>query len=148
MIPYPGKTLTDLAVRIATDIAPATSSNFAQADSGLISGLLLSMAQDYERAVFNPMTDIDEIKTLCRQVLDLPEAERAQFDALNGCEDFLNAEPTSLMLGDVTALHARALDLLIQIHTWAELHHAEINLAVWQLLRRHSERHKFDIPGP
>ena len=46
---------------VATDILPATNSNFAQADSGLISGLLLSMAQDYERAVFNPMADIDEI---------------------------------------------------------------------------------------
>jgi len=148
MIPFPGRTLADLAMRIATDIAPATTSNFAQADSGLITGLLLGMAQDYERAVFNPMQDIDEIKTLCRHIIDLPEEARAGFEGLSACEDFVNAEPASLMLSDVTALHAQALDLLIQIHSWAELHHAEVNLAVWQLLRRHSERHKFDIPGP
>ncbi len=148
MIPYPGKTLTDLAVRIATDIAPATNNNFAQADSGLITGLLLSMAQDYERAVFNPMADIDDIKALCRHLRDLSDAEREGFDALQACTAFLEAEPASLMLSDVTALHAQALNLLIDIHRWAEDHNDDINLAVWRLLRRHSERHKFDIPGP
>ncbi len=148
MIPYPAKTLTDLAVRIATDIAPATNNNFAAADSGLITGLLLSMAQDYERAVYNPMADIEEIKALCEDILALPAADSAALQALPECREFLDAESASLMLSDVTALHARGLELLISIHSWAEEHHADINLAVWQLLRRHSERNKFDTPGP
>ena len=148
MIPYPGKTIADLALRIATDIAPATNSNFAQADSGLITGLLLAVAQDYERAVFNPMADIDEIRVLCQQIIELPEADREKFTAMPACEAFVDAQPRSLMLADVTALHAQALNLLIDIHTWAEEHHDNLNLEVWRLLRRHSERHKFDIPGP
>ena len=45
MIPAPGKTLADLALRIMTDLAPELGSNFAQADAGLIAGLLLTMAQ-------------------------------------------------------------------------------------------------------
>ena len=148
MIPFPAKTLTDLAVRIVTDIAPATSNNFAQADSGLITGLLLTIAQDYERAVHSPMADIDEIKALCGELLELPEAEREGFNELAACRALQEAQPASLMLSDVTALHAQALNLLIDIHSWAELHHESMNLKVWQLLRRHSERHKFDVPMP
>ncbi len=148
MIPYPGQTLRDLALRIATDIAPATQTPFAAADSGLLTGLLLAMAQDYERAIYNPMADIDDVRQLCRQMLALEDEARPDFDALAECAQLLEAEPASLMLEDVTALHAQALNLLIVIHSWAEVHHATIDLAAWQVLRRYSERHKFDIPGP
>ena len=66
MIPQPGRVLTDLAVKLAMSIAPETTSSFAMANTGLISMLMLSLAQDSERAVANRMADIEEMKTLFR----------------------------------------------------------------------------------
>jgi len=148
MIPVPGKTLTDIALRVATSLAPAASNNYAAADAGIITGLLLTLAQDYERSIDSPMQDIAEIKLLCAELLSLPEDTLEDFDGAPACLSFIDVQPASFKLADVTTLHAQALKLLIDIHTWAELHDEGINLQVWQLLRRHSERNKFDIPGP
>jgi len=148
MIPYPRQTLTDIAVRIATHLMPATSSSYAQADSGLVTALLLTLAQDFERAIFNRMADIDEVKSLCSQIRDIPASDRAELPSQSELDDFARQLPGSLMFADVNALHARAFEILIGIHSWAEAHHPDMALQVWELLRRHSERNKFDIPGP
>jgi hypothetical protein len=146
VIPVPGKSLTDIAVRIVTDLVPAIQTNYGQADGNLISALLLTMAQDYERAVYNRMQDIEEIKQLCSQCLDgsnntdLPDREALQ--------SFIERQPDSLRLAHVTQCHGQAFELLISLHRWAEAHDEGVNLEIWRLLRRHSERNKFDIPGP
>lgn len=148
MIPVPGKALTDLAIRIATHLVPNTQSTFAQADGQLITALLLSMAQDFERAVYNRMADIDEIKGICRTLSTLDKSDLTQLSVLSEAVAFQAKTPASLMLADVTALHAEGFELLIAIHAWAEQYHAELDLQIWRLLRRHSERNKFEIPGP
>jgi len=148
MIPYPSNTLADLAMRVARDIAPTTNNPFSQADSALVAGLLLSMAQDYERSIYNPMTDIDEIKQLCKDILEAQSTAQHHFPGVSQCEAFLDRVPSSLRLADVIELHASALQLLEDIHIWAEQHDPALNRSVWQLLRRHSERNKFDVPGP
>ena len=61
---------------------------------------------------------------------------------------FLSKEPASLQLADVNALHDEAFSLLIDLHAWAEQQDESLNLAIWRLLRDHSERNKFEIPGP
>jgi len=147
VIPSPSQSLTDLAVRIATHLMPEITSNYAQADSGLISGLLLTFAQDFERTIYNRMTDIDEIKALCLKLRELPEGKREGLPPQVDLDEFIAQTPPTLMLADVNAVHAQALELLIGIHCWAERDNPDIDLEVWRLLRRHSERNKFEVPG-
>jgi hypothetical protein len=148
MIPSPGKTLQDLATRIVTHLVPATHSNFAQADGALLYMLLLSISQDYERAAFNRMADIDEIKALCRNLLAQPLAQQPGDAMQASMQSLLAQTPASLMLKDLTQFHADAFELLIELHAWAERNDSNLNLEIWRLLRRHSERNKFDVPGP
>ena len=150
MIPVPSKSLTDIAVRIATHLTPAIQTNYGQADGNLISALLLTMAQDYERAVYNRMQDIEEIKQLCAQCLPqfTEQSDSTDLPDRQALSAFIDRQPDSLMLAHVTECHAQAFELLISLHSWAEEHNETVNLGIWQLLRRHSERNKFDIPGP
>ena len=76
MIPQPAATLADLAMRISTHIGPATTDNFAQADCGLITGLLLAMAQDVERAVDNRMQDLAQMKASSSRLLATPRVQQ------------------------------------------------------------------------
>ncbi|XOV84468.1 MAG: hypothetical protein ACFHXK_04990 [bacterium] len=144
MINQPGAQLRDLAVRVATHVLPDVASAYGQADAGLISGLLMSLAQDFERAAFNRMTDINEIQDLVKAALaggrGLPDPQKARTLA--------DAAPASLHLRDLDELHARAFTYLIVLHAWAETHDAALNQAIWALLRRHTERNRFDVAGP
>ena len=141
MIPEPSQTLADLAQRIATHILPELSSEFAQADAGMILSMLLTLSQDYERAIDARMQDISEMRDL---FATLPE----QYPDTRRCQDYIDQAPSSLHLPDVNALHGEGLRLLIDVHAWAERHDDSTNAAVWALLRRHSERHKFDLAMP
>ena len=140
MIPAPGKTLADLALRIMTDLAPELGSNFSQADAGLITGLLLTMAQDYERAVDNRMRDMADMRALFAGLdTEVPGAD--------GRQAFLAKTPASFRLNDITALHAEGFERLIELHAWAETADPELDAAIWAFLRAHSERNKFDLPN-
>ena len=144
MINQPGTQLRDLAIRIATHVLPDMTSAYGQADAGLISGLLMALAQDFERAAFNRMTDIEEIQQLFKVALE----NHQNLPATQAMASFTHATPISLHLHDLDQLHARGFGLLIELHTWAEAHNTELNQAIWLLLRRHSERNKFDVNGP
>lgn len=146
MIPRPTIALADLATRIVTHIAPQLTSKFAQADSALISGLLLTMAHDYENGVYNRMADIDEVKEL----FNLAITQGAEHPTVNleKLREFIGQTPESLRLADVTCFHAQGFELLISLHTWAEQHDENLNLEIWRFLRRHAERNKFDTVGP
>lgn len=144
MINQPGTQLRDLAIRIATHVLPDMTSAYGQADAGLISGLLMALAQDFERAAFNRMTDIEEIQHLLKGVVEADQ----NMPATQAMEAFTDAVPTSLHLRDLDQLHARGFELLIELHTWAEANDAQLNHAIWSLLRRHSERNKFEVSGP
>ena len=141
MIPEPSQTLIDIATRIATHLIPETQSKFAQADAGLIAGLLLAMGQDFERAIANRLTDIDEVKAIIKKC---PE----HAPGYENYVDFLKEQPASYHLNDVNTLHNLAFEHLIELHAWTETNHLEsLNVDIWQLLRRHSERNKFELPG-
>ena len=139
MIPKPQATLTSIATRIATHILPVAGSDFAQADAGLITQLLFTAAEDFERAVEVRMQDIKDVKAVLRaNADDLPDQTWL---------DLLDKEPASLNVSDVTTLHDEALTILIALHAWAEsLEDQTLNLELWRLLRAHSERHKYSLP--
>ena len=40
--------------------------------------------------------------------------------------------------------HAEGLDLLIELHAWAEAHNTKLDQSIWSFLLNHTEREKFD----
>ena len=138
MIPKPTQTLTDLATRIATHILPNCEAEYAQADSGLLVGLLLTTAQEFERSIECRMQDINDLKNLFGNFATVLPADIAW-------EALLQQQPESFYLSDVNQLHGEFLDIFIQLHSWAEqTHQAEFETAAWAFLRRHTERHKYE----
>lgn len=133
MIPAPGRALNDLAMRLLLTIAPQTANTFAAADSMLVGQLMLTLSQEFERAVATRMQDIDELRELFSQAPT--DASRSRF-ATN--------TPASLHLQDVNALHDEGMRLLIELQTEVELTDPDLNLRIWLFLRAHSERHKFN----
>lgn len=140
MIPQPARVLTDLAVKLAMSIAPETTSSFAMANTGLISMLMLSLAQDSERAVANRMADIDDMKALFLSI-DAQPGPGADLRAA-----YCDGAPLGLHLSEMDAFHGEGLKLLIDLHAWAEAHSPPLDQAIWRFLRAHTERNKFDLP--
>lgn len=133
MIPEPGRALTDLATRLLLTIAPQTANTFAAADSMLVGQLMLTLSQEFERAIATRMQDIDELRELF-----------ARAPAHTARSSFATASPASLHLRDVNRLHDEGMHLLIELHADVELTNTDLDLRIWQFLRAHSERHKFD----
>ncbi|MEZ5559637.1 MAG: hypothetical protein R3E86_13970 [Pseudomonadales bacterium] len=143
MIPHPGKALADLAVKLASSIAPETNSSFAMANTGLISMLMLALSQDSERAVANRMTDLSALHALFAEA-----AARYPDAPQTGARlSFCKRSPASLLLSDVDAVHADGFSLLIDLHAWAEQHAAELNAQIWDFLLAHTERNRYELPG-
>ena len=140
MITTPGKALGDLAMKLAMSVAPETSSAYVMANAGMIAVLLQAIGQDSERAVANRLQDIAEIKVLFTLITDM-EDEAPNPGAR---EAFLERVPPSMHLSDVTMVHAEGLNLLIELHAWAEANNAELNQSIWTFLLNHTERDKFE----
>jgi hypothetical protein len=143
VIPQPAQALADLAVKLATGIAPETTSSYAMANTGLISMLLLALSQDHDRAAANRMADIGDMQTLFRDVARMhPSAPGAA-----ARDAFCNGAPAGLRISELDAFHAEGLAALIDLHAWAEVHDAELSLEIWDFLEQHTERNRFDLPG-
>ncbi len=136
MITTPGKALADLAMKLALSIAPETSSAYVMANAGMIALLLQALGQDSERAVANRLADIAEIKALFAAE-GAPNTNASR-------ETFLNREPQSLHFSDVMTHHADGLNLLIELHAWAEANNPKLDQLIWSFLLNHTERDKFD----
>ncbi len=135
MIPEPGKALADLAGKLALGVLPEVGSTYGMANAGLISLLMSALAEDFERAVANRFADVAELRDLFARASAAPgSAERA---------DFATSEPASLALADVSAWHGEAMQLLIELHRWAEQADAAVDREIWQFLYRHTERNRF-----
>ena len=136
MIHNPSQVIQDIAMRMATRVIPELASEYAQADTGLLIGLLGTLSQSYERAAYNLDLDIRDIKALF---------ERAPKDDARA--SYLESQAASLHLKDLTAFHDQGQHLLIELHAWAEENDPALDQAIWKYLRESSERHKFDLPG-
>jgi hypothetical protein len=144
MIPHPGAALTDLAVKLVQSIGPETRSAYATANTGLISMLLLAMAQDHDRAAANRIADIEDLQALfARAAAAHPDAPDSQVRAA-----FCAGAPAGLRISELDPYHAEGMAALIDLHAWAELHDSALNRAIWDFLRTHTERNRFDLPGP
>lgn len=141
MIPQPSKSLSDLAIKLATAIAPETTSRFALSNTGMISMLLLALAQDSERAVANRMADIEDMRALFQS----DAAAAAPGADLRAT--YCSRSPDGLLLSQMDTFHAQGFELLIELHAWAEGRDPALDAAIWELLRTHTERNKFELPS-
>ena len=142
MIIKPSQSLSDITQRLLTQILPDISNEFNQADTALISQLLATFAEEFERSVDIHMQDIQDMQTLFTNV---PE-HYPQQAPLN---EYCAAKPASWHLQDVTSFHAKGFEYLIALHSWTEEQDiTQLNQEIWQLLRSHAERHKFSIGVP
>jgi hypothetical protein len=144
MIPQPAKSLADLAMKLATGIAPEAGSTYAMANAGMMSMLLLAMAQDHDRAAANRMADIADMQALFRS----PAAQRAAAPGATQRAAFAEGAPAGLRISELDAFHAAGFAALIDLHAWAESNDAALSLAIWDFLKAHTERNRFDLPGP
>lgn len=143
MIPHPAKALADLAVKLAQSIAPETSSPYAMANTGLISMLLLAMAQDSDRAAANRAADIEDMKRLFAGAAEThPDAPGSAARA-----HFCAGAPAGLRISELDAFHVQGMAALIDLHAWAETHAPPLSYEIWDFLLAHTERNRFDLPG-
>lgn len=139
MIPRGSRALGDLAMKLAMSIAPETRSTYAAANTMLVSSLMQCLAQDYDRAVEVRMQDIRDLREIFADA-----AARAPAGIANRIPDFLAAEPKSLRITDIDALHAQGLEILIALHAHAEdAADAALDRRIWDFLERHADRHAF-----
>jgi hypothetical protein len=144
MIPKPAQALADLALKLATGIAPETASAYAQANTGMISALLLALAQDSERATANRLDDIADMKHLFSDAARLfPSAAGADARAA-----FCADAPAGYRISELDAFHARGMVALIDLHAWSERHAPPLAQRIWDFLRAHTERNRFDVAAP
>lgn len=143
MIPQPARSLAALAVKLAQSIAPETSSPYAMANTGLISMLLLAMAQDSDRAAANRAADIEDMKRLFQRAADAhPDAPGSAARA-----NFCAGAPAGLKISELDPFHAQGMAALIDLHAWAEIHAPALSDEIWDFLLTHTERNRFDLPG-
>ena len=138
MIPRARQALNDLAGRLGSRVIPELGDPFTQADTGLISLLLSLLGEELEQGVANRIADGEALKVLFADAPeDAPGADRrAAFSA---------SEPDALTLSAVTAWLDQGLELLIELHAWAEGVDDALDRRIWAFLVEHTERHKFDI---
>jgi hypothetical protein len=141
VIPRPARALQDLAMKLALSIAPQTQSAYAATSTGMIAMLMQCLAQDFDRAAAVRVADLDEMASLFRAApVAIPDELRQRV------EQFLAGAPASLSIADLTARHAQAMQLLIELHSWVEANDlAALNHDIWQFLTRHADRHAYQV---
>lgn len=136
MIPRAGQALADIASKLASSVVPTIPSRYHAADAGMVAMLLLALARDCERAIANCFADAETLRELFAAAPGAPgEAERAAF---------VDSAPGSLVREAVVAWHDRGMRALIALHAWAEVHDPELDRRIWDFLRAHTERNRFD----
>ena len=144
MITTPGKALGDLAAKLAMSVATETSSAYVMANAGMIAVLLQALGQDSERAVANRLEDISEIKAIFTLFAERQPERKNEAPSRRARESFLKRTPPTLHLSDVMTLHAEGLNLLIELHAWADVNDAQLSQSIWSFLLNHTERDKFE----
>ena len=142
MIPRPQQALADLAMKLMMSVAPETQSAFVASNAGMIAMLMQCLAQDYDRAALVRTQDIDELTALFESLRDVPPENLGSRIAA-----FLHGSAESLRIEHLNARHAQGMELLIELHAWAETHRAEeLDREIWSFLTRHADRHAYQVP--
>ena len=141
MIPRPQQALIDLSMKLAMSIAPDTQSAYGASNAGMIAMLMQCLAQEFDRAAAVRIQDMDELTALFESLRDVPPE-----DLSNRIAAFLRGTVESLRIEHLNARHAQGMELLIELHAWAETHRAEeLDREIWNFLSRHADRHAYQL---
>lgn len=141
MIPRPQQALGDLAMKLLTSVAPATQTPYAASTAGMIAMLMQCLAQDFDRAAEVRTQDIDELIALFESLRDVPPETLT-----SRIESFLQGSVPSLRIEHLNTRHTQGMELLIELHAWAETHRAEeLDREIWSFLVRHADRHAYEL---
>jgi len=142
VIPRPQQALSDLAMKLAMSVAPETQSAYAASNAGMIAMLMQCLAQDFDRAAAVRTQDLDELVALFESLRDVPPEPLA-----NRIATFLRGSAESLRIEHLNARHAQGMELLIELHAWAEdVDAGELDQEIWNFLIRHADRHAYQLP--
>ncbi len=123
-------------------VAPETQSAYAASNAGMIAMLMQCLAQDFDRAAAVRTQDLDELVALFESLRDVPPESLA-----NRIAAFLRGSAESLRIEHLNARHAQGMELLIELHAWAEEVDAdELDQEIWNFLTRHADRHAYHLP--
>lgn len=147
MIPKPGESIAHICARIATDLLPKASDDYAAADLAFLTVMLSMVQQDFERFADVHVREHDEMCAIFRGARDrLPPDLQARVDAVLGHD-----QDTSLL---ASALNARAdvtTRLLIDVHAWAEgeagpeaAWAVDLDREIWRFLDRYAANRTYE----
>jgi len=129
-------------MKLAMSVAPETQSAYAASNAGMIAMLMQCLAQDFDRAAAVRTQDLDELVALFESLRDVPPEPLA-----NRIATFLRGSAESLRIEHLNARHAQGMELLIELHAWAEEVDAdELDQEIWNFLIRHADRHAYQLP--
>ncbi len=147
MKPEPARFLEVAAAHLMTKTAPAITSSYEQASAALLSGLLMALNQEFERAAARR---VEENRAL--RVLFSDAAPLAQDGALRErLERAACGAEMSFAVSDLERANAELRALLIDLHAHVEQVDSpqarRVEAAIWRELVRSTERRRLDM-GP
>ena len=143
MIPRPGKSLRDVSENVA-GLVPELTSPYAMTNAAMISMLIEALSLDAERGVANRLDDIDEILEIFSAADGTSVMDGKPPPGADQRAQFATGKPASLHLNAVDKRHEEGMQLLINLHAWAEIHSPQVDVMIWDFLQRHAERNKLD----
>lgn len=146
MIPLAPEALQMLSQRMLVQLVPDAKSAYSMSDGMLLGVLLGSLVNEMAEGIERRLADIGEMKALFEQASDALAASRLPV----GMDEVLGAQPASMTMADVNAVHDAHTRVLIDLHasvdTAAPGDPADtINLAIWAYLDSHARRHALNV---
>jgi len=143
MIPRPPEALQMLSQRILSHLVPDLQSSYGQSEGGYVGMLLLSLVKELESGIERRLADIRDMKVIFEQASSaLPPSMLP-----DGLDTVDSAEPASLSMSDVNALHDQLASLLIALHDAVDVvspneAQQKVNATIWRYLGEHARRHR------
>jgi hypothetical protein len=146
MIPLPSDSINHLCMRIATDLLPKASDEYAASDLGMITVLLSMVSQDFERVADVHVREHAAITEIVAGVIPhLPAdlAERAKKDLATPlksyCTSDLNAR-TDIVMRLLIDVHAHIETRMDAGEAWAKTADADI----WRFYDQYGLDHAYE----
>lgn len=145
MRPSVDRVLQQLAANLATEVAPAVSVDYVQRNTGLVSGLLLCAAEEWDRAAAWRVEENRELRRIFAEAV----IHVADTGLRGRLEEAAQGEEGGLRIQDLDRENDALRALLIELHAHVEelkgpaARHLEAE--IWKELRRSTERRALSL---
>jgi hypothetical protein len=145
MRPSVDRVLQQLAGNLVTEVAPAISVDYVQRNTGLVSGLLMCAAEEWDRAAERRLEENRELRRIFAEAV----IHVADTGLRGRLEEAARAEETSLRIQELDRSNDALRALLIELHAHVEdlkgpaSQHLEAE--IWKELLRSTERRALSL---